>query len=94
MQTTCSTWGQVRSLSSTWGQVRSLSSTWGQVRSLSVGVECLHTNRHIEGSDPLCSYARVSSREGSIGFHGRSLRFYGTFIFSYSASIELQEASV
>ena len=25
------------------------SSTWGQVRSLSVGVECLHTNRHIEG---------------------------------------------
>ena len=70
-------------------------STWGQVRSLSVGVECLHTNRYIEGGrSSVFLYARVSSREGSIGFHGRSLRFYGTFIFSYSASIELQEASV
>lgn len=26
--------------------------------------------------------------------YGGSLRFYGTFIFSYSASLELQEASV
>ena len=44
-------------------------STWGQVRSLSVGVECLHTNRYIEGSDPLCFYTRVYIAKQEINPH-------------------------